>query len=66
MCAHTVDAVDAHAGDEVYREWGWNMFRAFERWTRLETGGYATLSNVNSVRGASTPACSKPARPKDI
>lgn len=37
------------AGDEIYREWGWNMFRAFERWTRRETGGYATVTNVNSV-----------------
>lgn len=36
-------------GDEIYREWGWNMFRAFERWTRRETGGYATVTNVNSV-----------------
>lgn len=37
------------SGDEVYREWGWNMFRAFERWTRLPEGGYATVDNVNSV-----------------
>lgn len=37
------------AGDEIYREWGWNMFRAFERWTRLESGGYATINNVNAV-----------------
>jgi mannosyl-oligosaccharide alpha-1,2-mannosidase len=37
-------------GDPIYREWGWNMFRGFERWCRLESGGYATLHNVNSVR----------------
>jgi len=37
------------AGDEIYREWGWNMFRAFERWTRLDSGGYATINNVNAV-----------------
>jgi hypothetical protein len=36
-------------GDEIYREWGWNMFRGFERWCRLKSGGYATLNNVNSV-----------------
>lgn len=39
------------AGDEIYREWGWNMFRAFERWTRKDTGGYATVTNVNQVSG---------------
>jgi hypothetical protein len=46
------------AGDEIYREWGWNMFRAFERWTRRESGGYATVTNVNSV---SLQACAQDA-----
>eukprot|EP00775_Hariotina_reticulata_P013796 gene13796-13917_t len=36
-------------GDEIYREWGWNMFRGFERWCRLDSGGYVTLNDVNSV-----------------
>jgi hypothetical protein len=36
-------------GDEIYREWGWNMFRAFERWCRVGSGGYATMRDVNSV-----------------
>jgi mannosyl-oligosaccharide alpha-1,2-mannosidase len=38
-------------GDEVYREWGWSMFRAFERFCRMESGGYATVADVNKVRG---------------
>ncbi|KAF6255992.1 glycoside hydrolase [Scenedesmus sp. NREL 46B-D3] len=37
------------SGDPIYREWGWNMFRGFERWCRLTSGGYATLNNVNAV-----------------
>jgi hypothetical protein len=45
----TYCAVVVASGDEIYREWGWNMFRAFERWTRRDTGGYATVTNVNSV-----------------
>ncbi|KAI8462830.1 MAG: glycoside hydrolase [Monoraphidium minutum] len=32
-------------GDEVYREWGWNMFRAWERWCKCPTGGYATMES---------------------
>eukprot|EP00798_Chlamydomonas_sp_ICE-L_P014757 gene14757-20806_t len=35
-------------GDETYREWGWNMFRAFEMFCKLPTGGYSTMSNVRS------------------
>ncbi|GIL55013.1 hypothetical protein Vafri_10677 [Volvox africanus] len=36
-------------GDPIYREWGWNMFRAYERWCRVSTGGYQVLSNVDTV-----------------
>ncbi|WIA40463.1 hypothetical protein OEZ86_013819 [Tetradesmus obliquus] len=36
-------------GDQIYREWGWNMFRAFERYCRVESGGYATVADVNLV-----------------
>lgn len=28
---------------EVYREWGWAVFRAFEQYSRVEIGGYARL-----------------------
>ena len=34
--------------DPVYREWGWEILQAFKRHSKVETGGYATLSNVNS------------------
>jgi mannosyl-oligosaccharide alpha-1,2-mannosidase len=32
------------AGDPVYREWGWNMFRAYEAFAKLPTGGYTVMS----------------------
>jgi hypothetical protein len=32
-------------GKEIYREMGWKMFEAFEKWTRVETGGYSSLVN---------------------
>ncbi|KAJ3016787.1 UNVERIFIED_CONTAM: mannosyl-oligosaccharide alpha-1,2-mannosidase [Siphonaria sp. JEL0065] len=34
-------------GDEKYREWGWRMFRSFEQWSKVESGGYTSLDNVN-------------------
>lgn len=36
-------------GDPIYREWGWNMFRAYERWCRVKSGGYQVLNNVEQV-----------------
>ncbi|KAI8927899.1 glycoside hydrolase [Entophlyctis helioformis] len=36
-------------GKRVYREWGWKIFRAFERWCRIEEGGYSSLSDVRQV-----------------
>jgi len=32
-------------GDTIYREWGWKIFEAFEKYTRL-TDGYASIDNV--------------------
>jgi hypothetical protein len=29
-------------GDELYRDWGWEMFESFERWTLLEETGTAS------------------------
>ena len=37
-------------GDVTYRDWGWHIFRAFERWCRLDQGGYANLDSVLKVR----------------
>ena len=39
-------------GDPIYRAWGWHIFRAFERWCRLESGGYANLDSVLKVTRA--------------
>jgi hypothetical protein len=32
---------------EQYREWGWQIFSAFEKHCRVSTGGYASLINVS-------------------
>ncbi|KAK8595807.1 hypothetical protein V6N12_064316 [Hibiscus sabdariffa] len=34
-------------GNKTYREWGWNIFQAFERNSRVETG-YVGLKDVNT------------------
>ena len=34
--------------DPVYREWGWNIAQAFEKHSKVESGGYTTTGNVNS------------------
>mmetsp|Transcript_71341 Transcript_71341/g.125575 ORF Transcript_71341/g.125575 Transcript_71341/m.125575 type:complete len:792 (-) Transcript_71341:54-2429(-) len=35
--------------DQKYRDWGWEMFLAAERWCKVETGGYSGIKNVNVV-----------------
>ncbi|KAI4298265.1 hypothetical protein L6164_031843 [Bauhinia variegata] len=35
--------------DPKYREWGWQIFEAFEKYTRVDTGGYTSLDDVTSV-----------------
>ena len=32
--------------DPKYREWGWRMFLAFEKYSRVPQGGYVGLKNV--------------------
>jgi len=32
--------------DAKYREWGWKIFEAFEKHTRVATGGYSSLHSV--------------------
>eukprot|EP00252_Welwitschia_mirabilis_P007297 TRINITY_DN1853_c0_g1_i4.p1 TRINITY_DN1853_c0_g1~~TRINITY_DN1853_c0_g1_i4.p1 ORF type:complete len:165 (+),score=33.64 TRINITY_DN1853_c0_g1_i4:695-1189(+) len=34
-------------GNNIYREWGWNIFQAFEKQSRMESG-YVGLKDVNS------------------
>ncbi|TBU26799.1 glycoside hydrolase [Dichomitus squalens] len=36
-------------GDEKYRQYGWNIFKAIETHCRIETGGYASIINVDAV-----------------
>ena len=33
--------------DPKYREWGWEIFQAFERSTKISSGGYAELRDAN-------------------
>ncbi|KAF2135199.1 glycoside hydrolase family 47 protein [Aplosporella prunicola CBS 121167] len=36
--------------DPIYREWGWEIFEAFKKYTVLEGGeGYTSLDNVNAI-----------------
>ncbi|KAI8853040.1 glycoside hydrolase [Chytridium lagenaria] len=32
--------------ERKYREWGWRIFRAIEKWARVEDGGYTSLADV--------------------
>ena len=38
-------------GDEMYREWGWQMFEAFVKHTGVNEGaeGYASIDNVQQI-----------------
>ncbi|XP_057738009.1 mannosyl-oligosaccharide 1,2-alpha-mannosidase MNS3 [Arachis stenosperma] len=35
--------------DPKYREWGWQIFEAFEKYTKVDTGGYCSLDDVTSI-----------------
>lgn len=40
-------------GDEKYREWGWEMFQSFVKWTALEDGvGFSSISDVTKTTSA--------------
>lgn len=32
-----------------YREWGWDIFEAFEKYTKVDSGGYTSLDDVTVV-----------------
>ncbi|XP_071947473.1 endoplasmic reticulum mannosyl-oligosaccharide 1,2-alpha-mannosidase-like [Antedon mediterranea] len=36
-------------GDEIYRKWGWEIFQAFEKHTKLPHG-YSSIGNVQNVK----------------
>lgn len=35
--------------DSKYREWGWLIFEAFEKYTRVDSGGYSSLDDVTTL-----------------
>ena len=41
-------------GDQVYRDWGWEILQAFRRHSRVHSGGFTTLRNVNSPHPTKT------------
>lgn len=35
--------------DPKYREWGWQIFKAFEKYTKVDSGGYTSLDDVTAI-----------------
>lgn len=35
--------------DPIYRQWGWQIFKAFEKYTKVDSGGYSSLNDVTVV-----------------
>lgn len=35
-------------GNKKYQEYGWTIFEAFEKYTRIESGGYSSISDVTN------------------
>lgn len=35
--------------DPMYREWGWQIFEAFEKYTKVDSGGYTSLDDVTML-----------------
>ncbi|XP_043701781.1 mannosyl-oligosaccharide 1,2-alpha-mannosidase MNS3 [Telopea speciosissima] len=35
--------------DPKYREWGWQIFEAFENYTKIDSGGYSSLDDVTHL-----------------
>ncbi|KAK0553412.1 mannosyl-oligosaccharide alpha-1,2-mannosidase [Tilletia horrida] len=38
-------------GDQQYRDWGWQMFQAFEKHCKVPSGGYASIDDVDAPGG---------------
>ncbi len=47
--ANRFPSVCAEQQDTKYRDWGWDMFQAFEKHCRVATGGYSSLASVLTV-----------------
>lgn len=37
-------------GDNYYREWAWKIFQAFEKYTKVNDGGYSCIGDVTNAR----------------
>ncbi|CAG8582791.1 11060_t:CDS:2 [Ambispora gerdemannii] len=35
--------------DNKYREWGWRIFKAFEKYAKVDGGGYSALNDVTTI-----------------
>jgi len=35
-------------GNRTYQEWGWKIFEAFEKYTKVKDGGYTSIDNVKN------------------
>lgn len=35
--------------NHTYQDWGWRIFQAFEKYTKVEDGGYTTIDNVKNT-----------------
>ncbi|XVF40146.1 hypothetical protein PTKIN_Ptkin01aG0087800 [Pterospermum kingtungense] len=35
--------------DPKYREWGWQIFESFEKYTKVDSGGYSSLDDVTTL-----------------
>jgi len=36
--------------EQKYRDWGWNIIQAFEKYTKVPHGGYTSINNVQDTR----------------
>lgn len=36
-------------GDDMYREWGWEMFKSFVQWTATDDGSFTSLAKANEM-----------------
>lgn len=36
-------------GDKKYQEYGWKIFQAFEKYTKVAEGGYSSINNVQDA-----------------
>ncbi|CAH1271788.1 MAN1A2 [Branchiostoma lanceolatum] len=37
-------------GDKQYRDWGWKIFQAFEKYTKVQGGGYSSIGSVKDTK----------------